>query len=351
VTRSALRRTVAAACAALAVAAGTAPAAADGEGIRRLAERYQSLAAAMIINYARASGTDVGGLFSRDPDRFAGMLGVSDPAALGRLVGSAPDDVAGLAGVLAGAGMALDLSGVTSLVDVADRVSAAAGTLDARVVAAGAEWAGRLASLRVGDLPVPTLELQPGRRVPAEGLVFGLALDRSMAALAADHPDVLGTVLRDGTGSPERLAAWRESLERAAGSLRWDLSSLPSPGAARMMEAMASGRVPAGSDPGDPCVTGGLYAHSMLLRLFDPGENDLVPDRRDGNLSTPEWERTQDWIRRAMLAQNPRLAERVRLAASSGAAAGECATVAAARAPTVSSLLPGILEALDRAGG
>jgi hypothetical protein len=299
------------------------------------AAQFNSLAGAMLNFYAASSGTSLQAFIAANPTQVASLTGST--ASLPALAGTA--NVADLQGRLQLSGVSLNLPALTSLPSLLTELNTKAGTVDGRMTLFGASFATDLGALRVPALAMPSLDgtTLPTATMPVESLAFGLFANASLTDLVANHPDVFAQVRTSGLGTPQALNAWKSSMLQAGTALGSNLSRLPMPCLAEMLQGMATG-VSAGSSSGcASCAVAGSYLHNQASGLLDPNKN------ASGATATAPM---QPWLQDALNQANPGLSSQMGQIFSPNGSLTACSASQGAASAALSSMLPGLFANL-----
>jgi hypothetical protein len=383
-----------------------------GAQMEELAARYGSLGGALINFYATQKGMTATSFMQQNPETVAALLGITpqqlqdlpadgsitpgtgpsglpslDPSTQtvldpsGRPVidpsgmpainpsglpvpqtsattpASQADQLSQLQQQIAAAGLSFTSGKYASLEEYAGKLSAQSSGVDAAVVASGATWAKNLAALRVPSLAKPTASVNQSSasKMPKEGLMFGLFLNKSLTSLVSDSPDVFGQVQKSGVGTSSATSAWQQAMQKAAISSQADFTKmLPSQCGASLLAGMGTGSAAkANSIAGSgcsSCTVTGLYMNSQMLRLFDSSASSTTQNTKDGVINPAEWNKLQNWQKQAILQQNPNLQQSLSSSISGGSNNGSsnCATGSTATSGALSSTLPGVFSNLQK---
>lgn len=326
--------------AALSLAAAT-PARANEE-TPTYANQYDSLAAAMLQFYATKSGVDLQGLIKSNSAQVVNILGSPVLAAQIGPVYSTQDLQARLK--LSGASFDFSSAGDTNALFA--EIYAKAGTIDGKVTLFGAEYATKLGQLRMPGLTLPSLDAaglpQAGSQIPTEGLAFGLFMNASLTNLVSNHPDVFAQVQTSGLGTPAGLAAWKSSMLQAGTTTASNLSNLPMPCIAEMLNGMASGTAAGSSAACGSCAIAGSYLNTQAAKLLNPSANSALPG---SSSSAPS--QTQPWLQNELQQANPGLSAQLDQVFAPNAAITACASASAATSSTLAATLPGLFGNLN----
>jgi hypothetical protein len=325
----------------LSTAAATPARAAEGGG-SAYASQFDSLAAAMLQFYAAKSGVGLQGFLQSNSPQVANILGSSVLAAqIGPV--ATPED---LQARLKLSGASFDFSSMGGVEDLFAEISAKAATIDGKVTLFGAEYATKLGQLRMPALTLPQLDAaglpSAGSKIPVEGLAFGLFMNASLTNLVATHPDVFAQVQTSGLGTPAALAAWKASMLKAGTTTGSNLSRLPMPCIAEMLNGMASGVASGSSSACGSCAIAGSYLHSQAAKLLDPSANTALPG---SSASDPS--QMQPWLQDALKQANPGLSAQLNQVFAPNASISSCAASSTAASSTLTATLPGLFANLN----
>lgn len=303
--------------------------------ISPFAQRYDSLAGAMVQFYAARSGLSFESYLAANGAQVAEMVGIASTG----LTFQAGAGVDQFELQLRGAGATLEVAGLSSFDDLLAEFRAKATSMDGQVALLGASFASSLTTLHQPDLAMPQLPQLPA--VSPESLAFGLFVNESLTNLIANHPDVFAQVGQSGLGSPQALAAWRSSMLQAGTVVGSDLSRLPMPCVGELLQSMASGSSPASGTDCGACAVAGAYLHNQTANLLDPTANTTLgtPTAGPGAL--------QPWLADALEASNPSLATGLADVFSPSATLAGCTTASTATSSALSALLPDVFDNLS----
>lgn len=321
-----------------------------------LEERYHSLSGALVDFYATQAGMSITNFALANPNQIGAIFGVDSAAISGLLAEltagtDADNDLEALSVGLDAQGLTLSAS---SLDELTGRLNQLPSSADARVMAAGADWAAKLTELRAPQLTMPGTPNVPGSalaQVSATQLSYGRLLNGAMTAMVADFPDLYSQVSATGIATPEFNKAWQTSMLRAYQSSSADFSSmLPDPCSAAMLSVMASGNPAAGKNVTGgksctPCVATGMYLHGQMSNFFGP-TSGLILDRtgNDSGLSGAQFNQLPPWQRELILDSSPSLSNQL----STELTGGGCGAASGATTATLTTTLPGVFGALNR---
>lgn len=329
----------------LSIAAATPARAAEEDG-PAYASQFDSLAAAMLQFYAAKSGVGLQGLLQSNSPQVANILGSPVLATQIGPVATTQD----LQARLKLSGASFDFSSMGNVDDLFAEVNAKAGTIDGKVTLFGAEYATKLGQMRMPALALPSVNTAglplAGSQIPAEGLAFGLFMNASLTNLVANHPDVFAQVQTSGLGTPAALAAWKASMLQAGTTTGSNLSRLPMPCIAEMLNGMASGAASGSSSACGSCAIAGSYLHSQAAKLLDPSANTALPGS-----STSDPSQTQPWLQDALQQANPGLSAQLNQVFAPNASIASCASASAATSSTLTATLPGLFSNLNPTAG
>lgn len=310
------------------------------------AGQFDSLAAAMLNFYANKSGAGLQGLLQSNPPQVASILGSPLIAPQLGQVSTTQD----LQSRLQLSGISLDYSSMIDVNSLFAEVNAKAGTIDGKVTMFGAEYANKLAQMRAPMLSLPNLDATslpaPGSQIPAEGMAFGLFMNASLTNLVANHPDVFSQVQSSGLGSPAALAAWKSSMLKAGTVVGSNLSRLPMPCIAEMLNGMASGVASGASAACGSCAVAGSYLHNQAGKLLDPAANTSLPGS-----ATSDPSQTQPWLQDALEKANPGLSAQLDQILAPNASITACTSASTAASGALTATLPGLFANLKPAAG
>lgn len=288
------RRLLTAVCAAVVLCASVTPAYAEGADttdttmvVVQDGDRTPSLATAIVASSANQSGLDVRSFLGTNADQIASLTGsLGGSASLIDAAANMPTTLSrsNLTAVLADAGAAFDWSGLRSYDELTAGLSSHASTLDGRVTIASASWATQLGMLHAPTLNSPgSLDYSMGQQVPEEGLAFGLALNSTFAALATDFPNLFDDVMSSGLGTPERQAAWNQSMLNASMTMPSSAGDIFNPCTVSMMTMALTGGSGSSGDPRcGSCEVAGEFLAGELASTFDSGFGRSLYNPTDG---------------------------------------------------------------------
>ena len=312
--------------------------------------RYGSLSSAMVGHYAGGANQKLSSFLSGSAGTFGSFSGAN------------PEDFKSMALSLGKNATLEDLDALFERADLtlssqayqdvntaALELDAKGDTFDSLVVKAGATWAQSVMSLRAPQLMTPAVpQVKDDRSVqlPAEGLAFGMFVNRSLNALVRQWPNVMGNVVASGVGSAESQKAWQQSMQVAMNASKPDFESmLPSDCGAAFIQGL-SGNVT--SNLCAPCVSAGRLASSQLDLLFAPGSGSVIPNAANPALNPTEWANLTPFQKEQLLKQNPSIAQAV--ANSSAASSNDvgCSRLKYNVQSNVTGSLPDVLNYLTK---
>lgn len=316
------------------------------DGMADLRSRYSSLSGALIAFYAHQSGQPLSSFMATNGPAVSALTGTTLSGA------QAINDVGGLNAAMAGGMAGKDFNSYTTT------LSERGSSIDAAVINAGATWAQELSQLRAPALTQPTMpnmDTSAATAIPAEGLVFGMFLDKSLTAMVTDFPDLFAQTRASGIGTPGAQAAWNRSMTQALASSRPDFTAmLPSPCHGVMLTAMASGdaghaRTTAGAGGAGcgSCLATGLYLNSQVSRLFNPSSTTTQSNPTDKVIPPAEWNRMQGWQQNLIKDQNPQLSSGLDASLRSTGTGAECSSSKPAAKAAAKVTLPGVFASLN----
>lgn len=313
----------------------------SGSSDSTFSTQFDSLAAAMLNFYASSSGSSLQGLLQSNSPQVANILG--SPAAAMQL--GAVSSTADLQSQLKLSGLGFDFSNMSKMNDFFLEVSSKSSTIDGKVTLFSAEYATALAQMRVPTLSMPTVSSSglpvAGSQVPPESLAFGLFMNSSLTNLVANHPDVFAQVNASGLGTPSALAAWKSSMLQAGTTVGSNISRLPMPCLADMLQGMASGVASGSSSACGSCSIAGSYLHNQASNLLDPNANTTLPGTSG---ATPS--QTQPWLQEELGNANPGLSSQLNQVLAPNSMIGSCIASSSAASSALSSALPGLFANL-----
>jgi hypothetical protein len=305
------------------------------------AEQYNSLAAAMLNFYANSSGSNVQSLLNSNSPQVANILGSPTAASQIGQVSSAQD----LQSKLMLTGVSFDFSKINGTSDLFAEVRSKASTIDGQVTLFGAQFATLASQMRTPTLSMPTIDGSslpaPGSQIPLEGLAFGLFMNKSLTNLVANHPDVFAQVKTSGLGTPAAFDAWKSSMLQAGTTVGSDLSRLPMPCLAEMLQGMGSGVSTGSSSSCGSCSIAGAYLHNQASNLLDPNANTALPGPNSTNSS-----QTQPWLQNELNEANPGLSSQLNQVFAPNSAIASCSSASSSVSSVLSSALPGLFSGL-----
>lgn len=306
------------------------------------AAQFTSLAAAMLQFYAASSGSNVQALLQSNSPQVANILG--SPTAAFQI--GAVSTSADLQQQLQLSGVAFDFSKAANISDLFAEVNAKSSTIDGKVTLFSASYVDALATMRVPALTMPDLDASAlptaGSQVPVEGLAFGLFVNSSITNLVANHPDVFAQVQTSGLGTPAALAAWKNSMLQAGTTVGSDMSRLPMPCIAEMLQGMASGVGSGSSSACGSCSIAGAYLHNHAATLLDPNANTSLP-----NANSTDPSQMQPWLQNQLNAANPGLSSQLNQVLAPNSMVSSCSAASSAASSALSTTLPGLFSGLS----
>jgi hypothetical protein len=300
------------------------------------ATNYGTLSAALIDLYAKGAGQSVEQFLSAQAPTLPSTFASVDK----------PMDMRDLDRQLRGQGLSFDGKKVSDLSGWMRSLSAKPSP-DSAVAIQASRWASEAMKLQMPAVSAPKMTT-PG--MPNDALMFGLFANRSLTAMATDHPDLFGEVSRSGLTSEAGKTAWRSSMLQAWDSIDRGLeSNLLDRCSAGFMAGMASGSSKTASRIGGDCgtcVASGLASHSYMNRLWDAAGNGNTTlfDHNDSTVNISEWGSMQNWMVDALAQGNAKMLPGTGTGGSTKPATTGCSSPAAA--DTLSSTLPGVFGQL-----
>jgi hypothetical protein len=264
---------------------------------------FDTLSAALVGTFAEQTGVSVDAFVATNPLQQASLMP--------RMTGTT--SLQSLDASLATSGLSFSASGATSLRSWASSL-AATPSIDGIVTLQAASWADGIASMAMPKLRSPGAVEAPA--MTDEALLFGLFAKDSFTTLASRNPDAFAEVSRSGVTSPNAKAAFgsamRESAARlsegAAGGLFDGCSSA-------FLGSMATGDASVGTSLAGRgcggCAAAGVAANSMVNRLYNTGStaNSMQYIPKDGVISPQEWSQMPSWVKKDIVASNPKVGE------------------------------------------
>ena len=310
--------------------------------------RYGSLSSAMVGYYAGGANQKLSSFLNGSPGTFGNFTGLSQEEFSNMAMSLGKNaTVADLDSLLQQSDLTLSSQAYQDVNAAANELDAKSKTFDALVVKAGANWAQSVMSLRAPQLVTPSVpQVKDDRSVqlPAEGLAFGMFVNRSLNALVRQWPNVMGDVVASGVGSVEAQKAWKQSMQAAMTASKPDFESmLPSDCGAAFIQGL-SGNVT--SNACSPCVSAGRLASSQLDLLFSPGSGSVIPNAADPALNPTEWASLTPFQKEQILQQNPSIADAVAASTSASSSEVGCAGLGSNVQGNVTSSLPSVLDYL-----
>lgn len=329
---------------------------------QQLADRYTSLASALVAYQAQRSGETLSTYVTKHTAQLSDLFG-TDVSNLG-LAQLPSDDITAFNKKLSEVSAVARSSQYKSLDDMVAALSTNSGGPDAAVTTQAVKWVNQIAAanasakgLRSTALSLPSVSA-PSTSIlkgsPQESLAFGLFANRSANAMIQNFPDVFATVMASGTLSTEALGAFQKSMEIAAQATQADLSNgLISKCQAALIASAAGTNIPGAGGAGcGACVAAGTYLRPQMGQLLNPKSGALLSDSSDGQLSVQEWNTLTDHQRKSLLEKYPTLKDELKAreqqAAAQPKAAADCQAASAIEQGAAGSALSGVFSRLGQ---
>jgi hypothetical protein len=309
--------------------------------------RYGSLSSAMAGHYAGRQQQAIASYLAGGPGQFGSLSGLSasDVKALSAAL-PAGATAADLDVALATRGLTLSSKSFSDVSVAAAEIRTKARSLDATVAQAGMNWAQQMLRLRAPELltpAVPEIDTTAATSMPAEGLAFGMFMNRSLNALILNYPDVFSQVAATGIGTKASQDAWGKAMGQAMNASAPDFSKmLPTKCGGAFLDAL--GGKSNGTEGCSPCVAAGRLANAQMGLIFDPSKGSTLPDSSSA-LNPAEWERLTPAQREQLVKQNPSIADALGRATTSTPTG--CSAAGAAVNRNVKDVLPDVLGYLN----
>jgi hypothetical protein len=310
--------------------------------------RYGSLSSAMAGHYAGKQQLAIASYLAGGPGKFGSLSGLNstDIKALSTSL-PAGATVADLDIALATRGLTLNSKSFSDVSVAAAEIRSKAASLDATVAQAGMNWAQQMLRLRAPELltpPVPSIDTTQYTSVPAEGLAFGMFMNRSLNALILNFPDVFSQVSSSGVGTKSSQEAWARAMGQAMTASAPDFNKmLPTKCGGAFLDAL--GGKTNQTNGCSPCVAAGRLANAQMGLIFDPTKGSTLPDSSSA-LNPSEWDRLTPTQRDQLVKQNPTLADALGRATASSSTG--CSAAGAAVTRNVKDVLPDVLNFLNK---
>jgi hypothetical protein len=313
-----------------------------------LKESYSSMAAAMTAYYAANRGQAFGAFLVDNPNALSRLSGSNKAGDLNKLLSEAATvrNPADLDALLVRNGVGLDVNSWNSLGGAAADLQAKSRSIDATVVNAGMNWAAALGSMVVPTVKspgIPALDTTLATSMPQEGLAFGLFLNRSLATLIGNFPDVFAQVRATGVASPDANSRWRAAMESAGGATYEQLRNVV--GTSTCGTAFVNGLTGSAGEGCPPCTIAGMYGNAQLQLALDPSKVTGVPGSSNPVLNVAEWGNLTPEQRVGVTAKNPALAKNLD-EAFAGSSSG-CTAAAPVVADATAQSLPKLVSYLS----
>lgn len=313
-----------------------------------LKNSYSSLTAAMTAYYAVNRGQAFSAFLADNPTAVNRLSGANNGTNLSGILSQAGgvQNAAELDELLRRNGVGLDVNSWSTLGNAAADLQAKSRSLDAAVVNAGMNWAAALSMLVVPSVKspgIPALDTTLATAMPAEGLAFGLFMNRSLANLIGNFPDVFSQVRATGVASADANAKWRSAMQAAGGASYAQLRNVV--GASDCGTAFVDGLTGTPTNNCSPCAVAGMYGNAQLQLALDPSAAGAVTGAVNPVSGVTEWADLTPDQRAATTSQNPVLAQNVEQALS-GSPAG-CAAVAPVVKQTSNRSVNKVLDFLE----
>jgi hypothetical protein len=241
---------------------------------------YSSMTSAMTAYYAANRGQAFGAFLADNPNALSRLSGTNSGGNLNNLLSQASvmKDPSQLDALLIQNGIGLDVNSWNSLGNAAADLQAKSQSLDAAVVSAGISWASALGMLAVPSVKspgIPAVDTTLATSMPQEGLAFGLFLNRSLATLIGNFPDVFAQVRSTGVVSPSANAKWRSAMQAAGGASFTQLRNVV--GTSACGTAFVNGLTGVQGSGCSPCTIAGMYGNAQLQLALDPSRAATLP--------------------------------------------------------------------------
>jgi len=307
---------------------------------------YSSMTSAMAAYYAVNRGQAFGAYLIDNPNAVSRLSGAMSGTGLNNLLAQASTlrDPAQLDALLIQNGVGLDVNSWNSLGNAASDLQAKSRSLDAAVVNAGMTWASALTMLTVPSVKnpgFPAVDTTLATAMPTEGLAFGLFLNRSLATLIGNFPDVFAQVRATGVASPNANSKWREAMQAAGGASYTQLRNVV--GTSSCGTAFVDGLTGTRTDGCSPCSVAGMYGNAQLQLALDPSTAAKVPGVNP-LLGVTDWAELAPDKRAAVTMQNPALARSLDEALAGGPQG--CSAAAPAVLDSTTKSIPKVIEFL-----
>jgi hypothetical protein len=311
-----------------------------------LEDNFSSMSAAMANYYAASKGMALVGYLADNPTSLAKLTGSATNSTLVNSLSNKTQTAQELSSMLVSSGISLDMKSWSSVNDAGVDLRSKASSIDAAVISAGLTWANAMLSLKVPTLASPTtpnIDITKATSMPAEGLVFGMFMNQSLANLIGNFPDVFAQVNSTGIATEKSNLAWQKSMKIAAEASNIDLKRVVGNGlcAASFVDGL-TGSSPSGCSP---CAIAGMYGNAQLSLLFNPAAGSKAIDPNNPSVNITEWANLPPSQRAVIVDQNPGLAKNLDQALSGGA---NCSGVKGAVTQSANSAMTKVLEFLNK---
>lgn len=229
----------------------------------------------------------------------------------------------------------------------------APNSLDTKVVVQSERMASNYADQlqKMGSMRSPSVSTPKADAPKDEANAYAYFVNRTITAMAVDHPEQFQEVLKNGVASPEAESAWNESMKAAVQSTDRDLTSgLINSCQAALMSNMVGGSIPTPAGC-ESCAVAGKYLSGKAKLVMDPSTANLFGNAEDGTLSQSEWDQLPKNIQEKILKQNPQWREALTAKKTQevekNRALAQCQEASAASQSALSQALPEITAKLN----
>ena len=307
--------------------------------------QYVSLSAALANMYATSKGLSLNNFLLTEPTKAASLLGTDPSVVRSKLSANTTSELNLL---LKQNKLTLSKDSYISMESYAKSLIATSKySADAALAVKAASWATELSSLRTPDLnspSTPKANISSLATPPAGVLAFGLLFEESITALVTDFPDVYKQVTNRGLSSDKAVQAWKTSMKNAYKASTKEIGNITAndPCAQAALASVAGVK---SSGPCGSCSSIGAYVSAQLQAdLANPSAKSSLVNPDDSVIPPSEWNRLQDWQKKAILDSNPKLAES--LENSSSGAKSKCGVSSTSVKNTTDLVLPGVFDVL-----
>jgi hypothetical protein len=319
----------------------------DSTGVgTSMQSQYVSLSAALATMYASSKGLTLNNFLMTEPTMAASLLG-TDPSLVRNKLSS--NTAKELNSLLVKNQLTLSKDSYKSMESYANTlIKNSTLNADAAMATKAANWASELGSLRTPELVAPQTPKANTASLatpPAGVLAFGLLFEESLTALVTDFPDVYKQVSNRGLSGDKSIAAWKNSMKNAYKASTQDINSITAndPCAKAAISSIAGVKT---NSPCGSCSSIGAYVAAQLQAdLANPAAKSSLVNPDDSVIPPSEWNRLQDWQKKAILESNPKLADSLKNSSKNGSKLN-CGASSTSVKSVSDLVLPGVFDTL-----